>query len=45
MTSPSVGVAEKTRLRLKNFSLPVWLILICFVTEMEAKPTFCKRGM
>lgn len=32
MTSPSVGVAEKTRLRLKNFSLPVWLILICFVT-------------
>jgi nitric oxide reductase subunit B len=32
MTSPSTGVVEKTRLRLKNFSLPVWLVLICLVT-------------
>jgi nitric oxide reductase subunit B len=32
MTSPSIGVVERSRLRIKNFGLPAWLILICVVT-------------
>ena len=32
MTSPSIGVVERSRLRIKNFGLPAWLILICVVS-------------
>jgi len=32
MTNPSIGIAAQARSRLRNLSLPVWLILICVVT-------------